>query len=475
MSHKHDLIIIGAGPGGYVAALRAAQLGARVAVVEKGHLGGTCLNRGCIPSKALLTAAELMHSFKHAAPNWGITCTGEVAYDWPRIQKHKDRVLRQNRAGIRNLFKGRKVEVVEGAAAFEGPGRIKVTGKAGKPVQLTADRIILATGTEPSRIAGWPDDPRLVCTSDEAVHWADLPRRLMIVGGGVIGCEFACMMQPFGVDVTVVEMLPALLPGLDAELGAGLEKIFKQRGIACHTDVKVEDLATGSAGLTAKLSNGKRIEVDRILVATGRRPNTADLGLDAAGIKTNGKGFIPVDETMRTNIEGHYCIGDVNGQCLLAHAASAHGIAAAENALGEGRPFDKPIPSAVYTFPEIGAVGMTEQEADQRGVPVSIGRFPLSHLGKAMASQHTDGFVKVLRHRESDELLGVHVLGHNATEIIAVAGALLHQKVKLHEMAEIVFAHPTISEAVKEAAEDAIGLGLHLPPRKVIRAEAMMA
>ena len=474
MTRQHDMIIIGSGPGGYIAALRAAQLGAKVAVVEKDHLGGTCLNRGCIPSKALLTAAELMHSFKHAGKNWGITCTGEIAFDWSRIQKHKDRVLRQNRAGIKNLFKGRRVEVIEGAAAFEGPGRLVVTPGKGDPVRLESDRIILATGTEPARIPGWPEDPKLVCTSDEAVHWSDVPRRLMIVGGGVIGCEFACMMAPFGVEVTIVEMMPALLPGLDHELGSGLAKIFKDRGITCHTNVKVENLQTGKAGLTATLSSGTSLEVDRVLVATGRRANAHSLHLDAAGIGTNDRGFIAVDETMQTNVPGHYCIGDANGRCLLAHAASAHGVAAAENALGESRPFDKPIPSAVYTFPEIGAVGLTEQEADERGIPVSIGRFPLSHLGKAMASQHTEGFVKVLRHRETDELLGVHMLGHNATEVIAAAATMLHHKATTHDLAEVVFAHPTISEAVRESAEDALGMGLHLPPRKVISAEAVM-
>lgn len=465
-----DIFVIGAGPGGYVAALKAAQMGAKTAVVEQGHLGGTCLNYGCIPSKALLSSAELLHSVQHAR-KWGVTVSGEIGFDWQEIAKHKDKILRQLRGGIASLFKGRGVTQLAGHCRFDGAGRLAVTPSEGPARVVTANKVIIATGSVPIRIPGWPADPAAVCTSDEAVHWKDLPKKLLIVGGGVIGCEFACMMQAFGVAVTVVEMLPSLLPTLDQDLGKALLAIFKGRGITCYLDTKVEsmELAAGGAAKT-RLSNGESLQFDRVLVAVGRRPNTDELGLNSAGIATSKRGFVPVNDHLETNVPGHYCIGDANGRCLLAHAASAHGVAAVENALEHAKPFEAPIPSAVYTFPEVAAVGLSEQEARDQGLPIAIGRFPIGHLGKAMAARHTDGFVKMIRHRETGQLLGAHMLGQNATECIAATTALLHQKASMLDVAETVWAHPTISEAIKESAEDALNMGLHLPPRKIIRA-----
>jgi dihydrolipoamide dehydrogenase len=474
MSSDHfDILVIGAGPGGYVAALKAAQMGASTAVVEQHHLGGTCLNYGCIPSKALLSSAEMLHSVQHAE-QWGVTVNGEIAFDWRKITEHKNKTLRQLRGGIARLLKGRDVAHLAGHASFDASGRVVVTPDDGPPKVVTAGKVIIATGSVPIRIPGWPDDPAAVCTSDEAVHWSSLPRKLLIVGGGVIGCEFACMMQAFGVEVTVVEMMPGLLPTLDHDLGSALLAVFKKRGITCHLDTKVEDVDAASGGglVKTRLSNGERLEVDRVLVATGRRPNTGTLGLASAGIQTDKHGFVPVSDHLETNVPGHYCIGDANGRCMLAHAASAHGVAAVQNALGRAKPFEAPIPSAVYTFPEVAAVGLSEREARDQGLPIAIGRFPIGHLGKAMAARHPDGFVKMIRHRETDQLLGVHMIGQNATECIAAATALLHQKVSMHDVAETVWAHPTISEAIKESAEDALGMGLHLPPRKIIRAPA---
>lgn len=466
-----DIFVIGTGPGGYVAALKAAQLGAKAAVVERHHLGGTCLNYGCIPSKALLSSAELLHGVQNAR-KWGVTVGGEIGFDWKEITQHKDKILRQLRGGIGSLFKGRGVKQLAGHASFEGAGRVVVTPSDGPPQVVTAGKVIIATGSVPIRIPGWPADPAVVCTSDEAVHWTSLPKKLLIVGGGVIGCEFACMMQAFGVAVTVVEMLPSLLPTLDHDLGKALLAIFKGRGITCCLDTKVEsmELAAGGAAVTARLSNGESLQFDRVLVAVGRSPNTDKLGLGSAGIQTTKRGFVPVNDHLETNVSGHYCIGDANGRCLLAHAASAHGVAAVENALGHAKPFEAPIPSAVYTFPEVAAVGLSEQEARDQGLPIAIGRFPIGHLGKAMAARHTDGFVKMIRHRETGQLLGAHMLGQNATECIAATTALLHQKASMQDVAETVWAHPTISEAIKESAEDALNMGLHLPPRKIIRA-----
>ncbi len=474
MADHYQLLVIGAGPGGYVAALKAAQLGARVAVVEKHHLGGTCLNYGCIPSKALLSSAEMLHSVKHA-DKWGVKIGGAVGFDWTAITAHKDKTIRQLRGGIASLFKGRAVTQLAGKARFEGPGRVVVTVADGSEQLVTADKVIIATGSAPMRIPGWPDDPAIVCTSDEAVHWADLPKKLLIIGGGVIGCEFACMMQSFGVEVTIVEMMSRILPTLDADLGSELLKIFRQRGIVCHLDTKVEEMRIAGGAVTARLSSGEPLSFDRVLVATGRRPNTSELGLDRAGIRVDGRGFVEVNEQLETSATGHYTIGDVNGLSMLAHAASAQGVAAAENACGEAKPFHAAIPSAVYTFPEVAAVGMTEQQARDTDMPIAIGRFPIGHLGKAMAARHQEGFAKMIRHRETNELLGAHLIGHNATECIAAATALIQQRVSLRDVAETVWAHPTISEAIKEAAEDALGIGLHLPPRKVLRIAAAMA
>jgi dihydrolipoamide dehydrogenase len=474
MSEQYQILVIGAGPGGYVAALKAAQLGARVAIVEKNHLGGTCLNYGCIPSKALLSSAEMLHLVRHS-DKWGVTVGGNIGFDWSQITGHKDKIIRQLRGGIAGLLKGRAVTHSAGNARFEGPGRVVITAADSDDRLVTADKVIIATGSAPMRIPGWPDDPAIVCTSDEAVHWADLPKRLLIVGGGVIGCEFACMMQSFGVAVTIVELMPRILPTLDVDLGEGLLRIFRERGIVCHLDTKVEELRIDGDAAQARLTSGEALEFDRVLVATGRRPNTGELGLDRAGIRTDRRGFVEINDRLETNVSSHYTIGDANGRSMLAHAASAQGVAAAENATGQAKPFDAAIPSAVYTFPEVAAVGMTEGEARDAKLPIAIGRFPIGHLGKAMAARHTEGFVKTIRHRETNELLGAHMLGHNATECIAAVTALIQQKATLDDVAETVWAHPTISESIKEAADDALGIGLHLAPRKVIRMAAAMA
>lgn len=471
MSSTHfDIAVIGTGPGGYIAAIKAAQMGASVAVVEKSHFGGTCLNNGCIPSKALLATAELLHSIEHAA-DMGVSVDGNVSFDWSAVQKRKDKVLAKLRAGIKGLFAARKITILQGHGALAGKGKFQVTDAKGQAEQYSADKIILAVGSVPSRIPGWPEDTNFVCTSDESLHWKELPKRLLIVGGGVIGCEFACMMQPLGVEVTLVEMMPRLLPEMDADLATELTKTFKGRKIDVYADTKVDAIAVEGKAVKATLSNGKTIEADKVLVATGRRPATENIGLETVGLTTD-RGFIRVNERMETPAEGIYCIGDANGRCLLAHAASAHAVCAVENALGHDKPFEAAIPWAVYTFPEIAGVGLTEKQAADKGLPISIGMFPIGHLGKAMAANHTEGFVKVIRNRETDALVGVHMVGHNATEVVAAAGALIGQNASTTAMAETVFAHPTISESLKESAEDALSMALHLPPRKVVKAVA---
>jgi len=460
------MVVIGGGPGGYVAALKAGQMGANVAIVEKEFLGGTCLNYGCIPSKALLASAELVHRVRHAA-DLGIEVAGQVSANWTQIQARKDKIVQTLRGGIKGLLGARKVTIYSGRATLAGPGNVVVDSN-GKSESLTASKIILAVGSVPSRIGGWPTDPNVVCTSDEALHWKTLPKKLLIVGGGAIGCEFACMLQPLGVEVTIVEMLPRLLPNMDAQVGELLAKIFAGRGIKSFVGAKIENLSVNGPAARATLSDGTALEADRVLVATGRRPNTAEIGLSSVNLIVD-RGFVRVNDRMETPVKDYYCIGDANGRCQLAHAASAQGVVAVENALGHGRAQDSPVPNCVYTFPEVASVGMTAEEARANGRPISIGFFPLSHLGKAMAVADNEGFVKVIRDRESGQFLGAHMIGHNVTECIAAATALLHQKASMVDVAETIFAHPTMSESLKEAAEDSLSMGLHLPPRKVMR------
>ena len=470
MSEHYQVAVLGTGPGGYIAALKAAQMGAKTAVVEKNHLGGTCLNYGCIPSKALLASAELMHRIQ-GANSLGVNVDGSVSFDWNAIQKRKDKVLTKLRGGIKGLFGARKVTVYSGNAVLDGPGKVNVTDEKGDCSSFTADNIILATGSVPTRIPGWPTDPEVVCTSDEALHWKELPKRLLIVGGGVIGCEFACMMHEYGVEVTIVELLDSLLPEMESSLGQALAGVFTKRGIKIHIGVKVESLEVKGDCVEATISGDQTLQVDKVLVATGRRPNTQDIGLESIGLETD-RGFIRVNDKMETAVKGYYCIGDANGRCLLAHAASAQGEVAVENALGHSKEQTLPVPNAVYTFPEIASVGITTKQAEQQGIPVSVGDFPIGYLGKAMAVGEEFGFVRVIRNREDENLLGVHMIGHNATEMIESATAMLSVKASAKDLAEMIFAHPTLSEAVKEAAEDSFESAMHLPPKKITQVVA---
>jgi dihydrolipoamide dehydrogenase len=466
MSKHFDIVVIGSGPGGYVAALKAGQMGANVALVEKDHLGGTCLNNGCIPSKALLASAELLHHVRHAA-ELGIEVAGQVSANWTSIQARKDKIVQTLRGGIKGLLGARKVTIYSGRATLAGAGNVVVESD-GKSESFTASKTILAVGSVPARIPGWRSEANVVCTSDEALHWKTLPKKLLIVGGGAIGCEFACMMQPLGVEVVIVEMLPKLLPNMDGQVADVLTKIFSRRGIKSFVGAKIENLSISGDGAKATLSDGTELEADRVLVATGRRPNTAEIGLASVNLSVD-RGFVRVNDRMETAVKDYYCIGDANGRCQLAHAASAQGVVAVENALGHGRAEDSPVPNCVYTFPEIASVGMTAEEARANGRAISIGFFPLSHLGKAMAVGDNEGFAKVIRDRESGQFLGAHMIGHNVTECIAAATALLHQKASMTDVAQTIFAHPTISESLKESAEDSLSMGLHLPPRKVMR------
>jgi dihydrolipoamide dehydrogenase len=465
----YDVAVVGSGPGGYVAALEAASLGAKVLIVDKSpNPGGTCLNFGCIPSKALLASASMVHGFRHAA-QLGVRVTGDVTPDWGMIQARKDKIVSSLRGGIRSLFDARGVVSKQAHAKIAGRGRLALEMN-GATSEVTAGAIIIATGTVPSIIEGYSVDGERVATTDDALHWKTLPKSLLIIGGGVIGVEFACMMAALGVTVTIVEKAPRLLPLMDEDLADAMKKILEKRGVTVHCASGVSDFQVSDAGCTATLEGGKKVAAERSLIAVGRKPVAAQLGLEVCGVRLD-RGFVQVDGSMRA-APGIFCVGDANGRTLLAHAASAQGKVAAKAALGREEIFREPIPNAVYTFPEVASVGMTEAEGKKSGVRISVGKFPYRNLGKAMAIGETDGFVKVIRNTDSDELLGVHAIGHTAVEFISSALPLFRARASAKDLASLVYAHPSMGEAMAEAADDAFGQSLHLPPKALAAASA---
>lgn len=465
-----EVVVVGAGPGGYVAALEAAHHGAKVTLVEKSpYAGGTCLNFGCIPSKALLASAELRHRLSHAR-SLGIRLAGPSEVDWSVIQRRKNKIVEDLRGGLRLLFQSAGIKTVQGTGRLAGPGLVAVRGAEGEKV-LKAPQVILAPGSRPSVLPGMTVDGQRVATTDTALHWDSLPASLLIIGGGVIGVEFACMMQALGVRVTVVERQPRILPEMEKDLGKEMLRILGCRGdsetgthgVEFVLGAEIQDMRLHDREVGLRLAGGKELRAERVLVAVGRRPATEDLGLETINLMTRN-GYLPVGDDMRA-APGIFCVGDANGRCQLAQAASAQGKVAARNALGGQENLSGPIPFAVYSFPEIASAGLTEEECRKAGRTFSVGRFPFSNLGKARVVGETDGFVKVIRGSDDDVLLGVHAIGHNAVEFISAALPLLGQGMKVQALGSLVFPHPSMSEAMAEAADDSLGLALHLPKR----------
>jgi dihydrolipoyl dehydrogenase len=464
MTIQNDVAILGAGPGGYVAALRAAQLGAQVTVIEEGELGGVCLNVGCIPTKALLRSAEVYRTLLRVE-TFGLHLEGRVTPDWPSIQARKERIVRQLVTGVGVLLRKAGVQVLQGRGRLVAPGILEVTTADG-PQQVQARNVVIATGSRPVQLPLPGMDLPGVIDSTGALELTELPRRILIVGGGVIGVEYADIFAGFGVQVTVVEMLDRLLPIMDADLGQALAWTMDQRGVQVHVNsraTRVEEVAGGLRAVVATPTREVNIEADRVLVAVGRRPNVEDLGLEAAGVRTVKSG-IPVDARMRTNVPGIYAVGDVTGGIQLAHVASQGGEVAVENALGHGSMLNqKTIPSAVFTDPEIASVGLTEVQAREQGHDVRVGRFPLSVSGKALSYGETAGFVKVVSEARFGEILGMHIVGPHASDLIHEGGLALALEATLDELAGTVHGHPTLGEAVREAVLATRGEALHLP------------
>ncbi len=460
---RYDLVVIGAGPGGYVAAIRAAQLGLSVAVVEKDQPGGVCLNWGCIPSKAILTSAEMYEDLKQGE-RYGIKVSG-LSFDYPQVIKRSRQVAGRLAKGVEYLLKKNKVPLLKGAGRLEAKNRVVIEASGQEAQQVEAERIVIATGSRERTLPGLEVDGKQVLTSYEALTEQAIPESIVIIGGGAIGVEFAYIYSTFGCRVTIVEMEKQLLPGVDSEIVQELERSFKRKGIEILTQTMFHSLEKYPGRVEVNLDSAgtlKERTANKVLVAVGRAPISADLGLEEAGVEID-RGYIQVNEQLQTANTAIYAIGDVNGPPLLAHAASEEGIAAVEYMTGEReKGLDSSrIPACIYCQPQVAVFGLSEEQAQAQGYEVKVGRFPFRALGKALASGHDEGMVKLVVEKEYGEILGCHIVGRGATDLIAEVGLARTLEATTAELSETVHAHPTLSEAIMEAALDAEGRGIN--------------
>ena len=472
MANAYDVVVIGAGTGGYVAAIRASQLGKKVAVVEKQKaLGGTCLIWGCIPTKALLEHAHALKVVQHAK-EWGVTLPAGAApaIDMGQVQGRKDKIVSGLTKGIEFLFKKNKIDWIKGTARIAAPGRIEVF--EGEKQTLEAKEIVIATGSSPRSVPGIEIDHTRIITSDEAIHLKEVPKSLVIMGSGAVGVEFASIYRRFGSEVTVIELLPRLVPVEDEAVSAELEKSFKKQGIKALTGTKVTKATASAKGveIEAQTPDGKtqKLSADILLVATGRGPVTAGLGVEQLGLQMD-RGYIKVDAGYRTSVAGISAIGDVitlgtGVHPQLAHVSSMEGVMVAERIAGQPvqRLNYEHVPGCTYCDPEIGSVGLTEAEARKRGYDVRIGQFPFGVLGRAKMAGESEGFVKIVADKKYDEVLGVHMIGPRSTELVAEAVLALRLECTVEELMRTIHAHPTFSEAVAEAAHAVHGAAIHM-------------
>ena len=460
-----SVVVVGGGPGGYVAAIRAAQLGGKVTLIEKNKLGGTCLNVGCIPTKVLLHAAEALTEAKHM-DNLGIQVSVN-GIDWKGVQSRKEAVTNQLVSGVTGLMKANKIRVIEGTASFASKTALEVVKKDGTKENVPFDKVILATGSVPAvpPIPGVKENAACV-DSTGALAYDHVPETLLVIGGGVIGMELATAYSRFGAKVTVVEAMPKLLPMMDGELTAMLRKKMEASGVTILTEAKVQSVEAAPVGAKVQVEVGGKVEsfeAEKVLVAVGRRTDTEALGLDKVGI-AHDRGRITVNDKMETNVPNIYAIGDCLGKVMLAHVASAQGEVAAENALGETAVYDgKTNPSCVYTDPEFAGVGLTEEKAKEEGIPYQVGKFPLMANGKALIMNGGEGMIKFIIGEEYGEVLGVHILGPRATDLIGECALAIGMEATVDEIYATIHAHPTVTEAVREAALAATKRAIHIP------------
>jgi len=459
----YDVIIIGSGPGGYVAGIRAGQLGLKVAVVESDpFLGGTCLHRGCIPTKALLHSANVLDELRHAA-ELGID-VADPSFDMGRAQERKQGVVDKNARGIVGLFKKYKVDSLHGFGRIAGAGKVEVKDADGKTTTYATRNVVIATGSVPREIPVAKTDGERILSSDHILKLGRVPKSMVVLGAGAVGTEFSSMFTSFGTEVTLVEMLDRLLPVEDAEVSKELQRSFRKRKITCWTGTKLTAAEVTENGVRVSFEGKDDVEAEVLLVAVGRAPFTEGVGLESVGLELD-RGYLATDEWMRTGADGVYAIGDVvTATPWLAHKASAEGILAVEHIAGypEARPLDyKKIPSVVFTDPEVGSVGLTEAQAKEAGYEVEVGKFPFMASGKAAIEGKTAGFVKLVRDTRYDEVLGVHIIGPHATDLISEAVVAVSGEMTVEELFRAVHAHPTLGEAVAEAAHASHGAAIH--------------
>jgi dihydrolipoamide dehydrogenase len=490
----YDLVVVGGGPGGYPAAIRAAQLGLKTALVEKERPGGVCLNWGCIPTKAMLRSAEVLETMQHSA-EYGVLAEN-VRLDYSAVIKRKDRAVKTLTDGVAQLLKANGVTVVGGHARFVGPKELEVVGVGDAPLgpggplynappapggrpqaRLEGRNVIVATGSTPVLLPIPGIDLPGVVTSDGAFLLPEVPRRIVIIGASAVGAEWATMFHAFGADVTMVELLPTLIPAEDEDMGKALARSFAKRGIKVQTQRTVSEITQAggkgrkqAAALQVTIADPdgqhpEQVETDVVLVGVGRRPNTEGLDLERAGVATDQRGWVQVDEQLRTNVAGVHAIGDVTGTVLLAHVASHQGLVAAGVIAGHDERMDyKAVPAATFTHPEVASVGLTEAKAREAGYEVVVGRFPFTALGRAQTYGSTEGLVKVVAERRYGEVLGVHIIGPGASDLIPEGVLAMHLEATLHDIADTIHAHPTLGEGTMEAAMVALGLPVHVPP-----------
>jgi len=466
MAENYDVVVIGAGPGGYVAAIRAAQLGQKTAIVDKQWLGGVCLNVGCIPSKSLLKNAEVAHTLRERGKEFGFSFEN-LNLDYPVAVKRSRQVSDRLVKGVGFLMRKNKIDVHMGTAHLSGPKSVTVTDEDGKATELSAKNIIVATGASTMVPPGWEIDGEQVVTYLEAILQEKLPKSVVIIGAGAIGVEFATIWNSYGVDVTIVEMLPHLVPLEDEEISRELEKAFKKRGINLLVGHKVEGIETLKTKVKVTVSaegETKVLDAEQALVAIGFRPNSKGLGLEEVGVKVSERGFIEIDERMATNVPGIWAIGDVTGKLMLAHVGSAMGIVCAENIAGaETITLDyEMMPRATYCQPQVASFGLTEAQAKERGYDVKVGRFPFQANGKALGLGDYAGWVKLVVDEKYGEILGAHMIGPEVTELLPELTLAHLMELTPNEIARNVHAHPTLSETLMEAAHGAEGSPIHI-------------
>jgi dihydrolipoamide dehydrogenase len=468
METTYDVIVLGGGPGGYPCAIRASQLGLKVACVEEEEYGGVCLNWGCIPSKALIANAHFVEKSKHIADH-GVSLSG-VSVDVPKMQEWKGGIVKKLTGGVRSLLKANGAAIVEGRGKLVDKKTVEVAQKGGGTVKLTAKKaIVIATGSATIQVPGFEFDGERVIGAREAVSLKSVPKRLLVVGGGVIGLELGMVYQSFGSELTVVELTPDLLPGTDADCVKIVEKTLVKRGGTVLKGARAEKLEKSGAAVVVTVTGpegSKRIECDVVLVAVGMKPRGKGIGLEEAGVTVDARGFVPTNERCETNVPGIYAVGDVSGAPMLAHKASKEGEVCAEVIAGKAAAKDwVTIPGIIFTEPEIATVGVTEAQAKQKGATVKVGKFPFSVLGRAMSIGETDGFVKVVTEVKTGRILGIHIVGPNASDLISEAALALEVAATAEDVALTVHPHPTLGEALMEAAAHSIGHAIHIANR----------